>query len=107
MALDHVAQGAGSLIEPGALLDTQVLPSGDLNMVDVIAIPEGFKDSVTEAQHQKILHRVLAEKMIDAIHLLLIEYPEDDAIELPRRDQITPKGLLQDDAYPGIPIRCQ
>src|SRR5207249_9898761 len=38
--------------------------------------------------------------MVDPIRLLLAERVADDAIELARRSQITPKGLFDDHARP-------
>ncbi len=39
-------------------------------MVNVIAIPERFKDGVTEPEHQHILNSLFAEVMIDAVDLV-------------------------------------
>ena len=39
-------------------------------MVDVSAIPDRLEHAVGEAEHQNVLHRFLAEIMIDAINLM-------------------------------------
>ncbi len=38
-------------------------------MVDPVAIPNGLKHAVRETEHQQVLHRFFAEKMINAVNL--------------------------------------
>ena len=65
----HVAQRAGRVVELAAPLDADRLGDGDLHMVDVVAVPQRLEDAVGEAQHHDVLHRLLAEIMIDPIDL--------------------------------------
>ena len=71
---DHVAQGAGRLVELAAPLDPDGLCRGDLDMVDVLAIPQRLEQAVGEAQRHDILHRFLAEEMIDSVDLVFLQH---------------------------------
>ena len=71
--LDHVAQGPGLFVVRAAVLHAQRLGGGDLHVVHVAAVPDGLEDAVGEAQHQEVLHRLLGEVVVDAVHLPLVE----------------------------------
>src|SRR5580693_4329812 len=70
----------------------------------MVAIPDRLEQAVGEAQHQNVLHRLLAQIMVDAKNLILAEDPEQLAIELPRRSEIGTERLFDDDAPPGAVI---
>ena len=69
------------LVEIGAALDADGLGRGDLDMVDMVAVPQRLEDAVGEAQHHDVLHRLLAEEMIHAIDLRLGQHPENAGIQ--------------------------
>ena len=62
MVRHHVAQRAGLLVEPAALLDADRLGGGDLHMVDVIAIPDRLEKAVGKAQRHDVLDVSLPRK---------------------------------------------
>ena len=61
------------LVVAAAPLDAQRLGDGDLHVVDVAAVPDRLEDAVGEAEHHDVLHRLLAEVVVDAVDLLLAE----------------------------------
>ena len=71
MVLQHVADDARLVVVAPAGLDAHGLRGGDLNMVDVPGVPEGREHAVGEPECQQILHRFLAEIMVDPVDLLL------------------------------------
>jgi hypothetical protein len=71
--LQHVAHGAGGVVVAGAPAHALRLGHGDLHVVDVVAVPDRLDQGVGEAEHQQVLHRFLAEVMIDAVNLVLVE----------------------------------
>ena len=73
MVRHHVAQGAGGVVEAAAMADAELLVDRDLDMVDVVAIPDRLEHAVGEAQHQDVLHRLLAEVMIDPVDLMFVD----------------------------------
>jgi hypothetical protein len=46
----------------------------------MLAAPQRLEDTVAEAEGQNVLNRLLAEIMIDAIDLLLVEDTQDLAV---------------------------
>ena len=74
MVLHHVAQSAGRLIERPAALDADALRRRNLDVVDVVAVPHILEDAVRETEYQDVLHRLLAEVVIDAEDLVFVEH---------------------------------
>ena len=62
------------------------------------APPERLEELVGKAQRQDVVDRLLAEEVVDAKDLGLIEVVVDLRVELPRRVEVGAKGLLTDDA---------
>ena len=98
MVLDDVAQGPGLFVVRGTLLDAERLRDGDLDVVDVLPVPDRLEDPVREPKHQDVLHRLLAEVVIDAEDLILAEDLVHDAGELRRRREVVTERLLDHDA---------
>ncbi len=73
VVLHHVAQRAGALVVSGPRADAFGLGDGDLHVVDVLLIEQRLEDAVREAQDQDVLDGFLAEIVIDAIDLPLVE----------------------------------
>ena len=48
-----------------ALLDPDTLRYGDLDVIDMIPVPQRFEHAVGEAEHQDVLNRLLSEIMVD------------------------------------------
>ena len=73
MGDDHVAIGAGLLVEGDAVADIEQLGHVDLHVVDEIAVPDRLKEAIGEAEGEDVLRRLLAEEMVDAEDLVLGE----------------------------------
>ncbi len=84
MVLHYVAQRAGLFVERAAALDSHGFCRGDLHVLDVVAIPDRLEDTVGETEHQNVLHRLLAEIVIDAEDLALVEDRIHLVVELAR-----------------------
>ena len=98
MVLHHVADRAGLVVIVAASLDAERLGHRDLHMVDVRAVPQRLEQNIGEAQGHQVLHRFLAEVVVD---------PEDAALGKHRADLVVDDGgaravpadrLLHDDA---------
>ena len=70
---DHVAEGAGFLVEAAAHLDRERLRDVDLDVVDVVAVPDRLEHAVGEAQREQVLHRLAAEVVVDPEDAALLE----------------------------------
>ena len=98
----HVPQCAGFFIETAAALDTDGLGSRDLNVVDMVAVPQRLEDAVGETQHQDVLDRFFAEKVIDPIDLVFGQHLEDLRVEGLGRCQVMPERLFDDHSPPSV-----
>ena len=74
MILDHVAHRAGFFIVAAASFDAERLGDGDLHMIDVRVVPQRLQQDVGETQRHEVLHRLLAEIVIDAEDIALEEH---------------------------------
>ncbi len=73
VVLDHVAHHARLLVVAAAPLDADRLGVRDLDVVDVLPVPDRLEDAVGEAEDEQVLHRLLAEVVVDAVDLRLFE----------------------------------
>ena len=69
VVLDDVPQRAGLLVERAAFFDADGLRHRDLHVVHVAAVPERFEDAIAEPKDEQVPDGLLAEVVIDAIHL--------------------------------------
>ncbi len=100
MGDDHVAEGAGFLVEAATHLDRERLRHVDLDVVDVVAVPDRLEHAVGKAQRQQVLHRLATDVVVDSEDLLLVEDGVDERVELPRRGEVAAEGLLHDHPRP-------
>ena len=98
VVLHDIANGAGLFVEPPPSLETEPFRHGDLHALDVMAVPHRLQEGVREAEEQEILHRLLAEIMVDAEDALLIEYLMQRRVERPRTREVAPEWLFHHDA---------
>src|SRR5262249_29957072 len=78
------------------------LGGGNLNVVDMVAVPERLEDAVGEAQHQDVLDRFFAEEMVDPIDLIFGQYLEYPRVESLRRCKIVAEGVFDDHPPPSV-----
>ncbi len=101
VVLHHVAQRAGLVVIGDAVFQPDGFGHGDLHVVDMGGIPQRFVERIGEAQRHQILHRLLAEIMVDAEDLLLVEDRADLVVQRARRRQVPSDRLLHHDAGIG------
>src|SRR5579884_2928719 len=98
MVLDDVADRPGLLVELPPAGHAEALGHGDLHARDVVAVPDWLEERVCEAEVKQVLHRLLAEVVIDPEDARLGEIGMQGAVEALRRGEITPEGFLENDA---------
>uniref|UniRef100_E6PY25 Uncharacterized protein n=1 Tax=mine drainage metagenome TaxID=410659 RepID=E6PY25_9ZZZZ len=98
VVLDDITQRAGFLVKRTAAFDAEGFRSGDLYVVDVVAIPDWLEDAVAEAEDEDVLDGFLAEIVIDAEDLFFLEDGIDAAVQLFGGVQIVAEGFLDDGA---------
>src|SRR5690349_14559814 len=98
MVLDDVPHSADLFVESSSPLHAEIFGHGDLDALDVRAIPEGFKHLIGEAEKEHAVHGLLAKIMIDAENALFVEGLEEDVVQLTGRRQIAAKWLFDNDS---------
>ncbi len=89
-----VAQCTDGVVEVSARLDAEALRHRDLDVRDVVAVPDRLEQRVGEAQVEDLLQSELPEEVIDAADLTLVEVLPKVGVERPRRGEIVPERLL-------------
>ena len=84
MVLDHVANGAGLIVESAAPFHAKVFRHGDLHAFDVVAIPERLHEGVGKPEDHHVVHRPLAQVVVDAKDRGFGEDGMQNAVELLR-----------------------
>ena len=71
-------------------------------MVDELAVPDRLEDAVGEPEHQHVLDGLLAEVVVDAEDLLLVEEAADLLVQLAGRGEVVAERLLDDEPRPAL-----
>ena len=94
---DHVAVGAGRLVEVAALGQAERLGHVDLDVGDVVPVPDRLEQAVGEAEGEDVLGRLLAQEVVDPEDLLLVEDLVQLGVERDGRGVVGAERLLHDD----------
>ncbi len=107
MVLHHVPQRSGPVVVGCPSPHAFRFADRDLDVVDVLVVPDRFENAVGEPQHQEILHGLLAQIMVDAKDLAFMKDSCHGRVDLLRRCEIMPDRLFDDDARKGAghPLR--
>jgi hypothetical protein len=101
VVLDDVARRADPVVVAGAAADADVLGHRDLHVVHVPVAPHRLEDGVREPDREDVLHRLLAEVVVDPEDRRRVEACLDDRVELTGRGQVVAERLLHHDPAPG------
>ena len=82
MVLDYVAGCTDAIVVTGTATYTDVLGHGDLDVVNVVVVPQRLKHHVGEANREDVLNGFLAEVVVDAEHSIGREHRLDDVVKL-------------------------
>ena len=97
--VDHdVPQRADRVVEVAAVVDAEVLRHRDLDGLDEVAVPDRLEHGVAEPQVEDLLDAHLAEVVVDAVELRLVEVVVQLGGERARRLAVMAERLLDDDA---------
>ena len=104
MVRNHVAQSTGAVVIPAAPLDAERFGDGDLDMIDIAAVPDRLENPVGKTKYQDVLDGFLAEVMVDPVDLLFFENLADFFVQSPGRFQIRPERLFDNDPPPVLSL---
>jgi len=94
MVLDDVADDARLFVELAPALHAEALGHGDLDTLDIVAIPDRLEERVREPEVEDVLYRLLSEVVVDPEDALFGKHLVQDAVQLHRRLQIAAERLL-------------
>gem|GEM_PF-6876200 len=98
VVLQHVAHGAGVVVIAATILHAQGFGHGDLDVVDVGGPPDRLEQCIGEAQRHEVLHRLLAQVMVDPVDARFGEHLADGRVDRARRLKRMADGFFQHDA---------
>ena len=87
------------VVELAALLNVDRLRNCDLDVIDMVAVPQWLEHAVGEAQHHDVLNRFLTEIVVDPVDLAFGEHAKEFPVEILGRAQIGTEWLFDD--YPS------
>ena len=94
VVLDDVAYRADRVVKRAAILDAEVLRHRDLDRRDVLTVPDRLEHGVGEPEVHDVLHRLLAQEVVDPEQALLGEDRGQALVQVARRGQVGPERLL-------------
>ena len=94
VVLKHVADGPGLVVEFAAVLHAEILRHGDLDAADMIAVPDRLEHGIGKASIEDVLHRLLAEEVIDAEDVVFRKVPVQELVQFPRGGEVVAKWLF-------------
>ncbi len=101
VALDHVAQRAGAGVVRIAAVHALALGNQDVHRFDVVAVPDRLEQRIAEAQRDQILHRGLAQVVVQAEHAVFVDPLADGGDDLLGAGTVAADRLFQHQA-----VRC-
>ena len=96
----HVPQRPGLIVVTAALSHADIFGNGYLHVVDVAAVPYRFKDTIGKAEYHDVLHRFLAEVVVDAVYLAFFQRFLDFPVEGARGIDVVSKGFFDNNPPP-------
>ena len=94
------------VVEAAAVRDVEVLRHGDLDRLDVAAVPHRFEHGVGEPQPQDLLDRHLPEEVVDPVQLRLAQHRAQRRTQRLGGREVVAERLLDDDPGPVDEVRA-
>ena len=101
MVLQHIPQGASAIVKADAPLKAHRFGHGDLHMIDMRGVPQGLEHNIGKAKRQQVLHRLLAEIVIDAEDAIFGEGARNGVVDMAAGGKICAQRLFKADARRG------
>src|SRR5690625_225708 len=103
MILNHISERARLIVVPASVLYIYCFGDRYLDIVDVISIPEGFKDSIRKPEGQNILHRLFAQVVVDPKNVTLFKVSRQVSVKSSCTFKVPAKRLFNHEyAFFGI-----
>jgi len=96
MVLHDIADGPDFFVKGAAALHAELFRHGDLNVLHVVSIPDRLQEGVGEAEKQQVLHRLLAQVVVDAKDGAFLEYLVQGTVKGLCARKVAPERLFHD-----------
>ena len=73
MVLHHITEGTGLIIVATAFFNSQLFSKGNLNIINVLAVPDIFKQQISKADCKNLLNHFLAQIVVNAENLFFVK----------------------------------
>ncbi len=100
--MQHVPEDAGLLIIGTPPLHPQCLGGGDLDVVDVVVVPEGLKEGIAKADGQDVPDHLLAQVVVNAVDLAFLQRLGNALVKRPGAVQVRAKRLFYHHPVAGV-----
>ena len=94
--MHHIAQSAIVVVISAAFFHADSLGEGDLDIVDVLVVPQRFENHIGETDRRDVLHHLFTQIMIDTEDLIFIKRLAQLRVQCIRRFEIPPERFLYD-----------
>ncbi len=101
MILHDIPQGAALFVIGTAPFHAEGFANGNLDMVDIIVVPDRLEDHVGKPEDQQVLDRFLTEVMVDPVDLAFLESGLDGLVELSGGIQVAAEGFFHNQPGPA------
>jgi hypothetical protein len=96
VVLDDVAGRAELLVQRAATLHVELLGHRDLQALDVVAVPDRLQERIREPEVDEVLHRLLAEVVVDPEDGAVVERLGQRLLQAVRGREVAAERLLDD-----------
>ena len=73
MVLHHITEGTGLIIVATALFNAQLFSKGNLHIINVLAVPDIFKQQISKADGKNLLNHFLAQIVVNTENLFFVK----------------------------------
>ena len=102
MVLDHVTHHTGTFVVRATTLNTNRFGIGNLDVIDVLPVPDRLEDSVCKTKDDQILDSFFSQIVVDSVNLVFIKHGSDFSVKLSSGIEVCTEGLLDDDPCPVV-----
>ena len=104
--LHHVAQRTRAIVIAAAMFDTHLFGGGDGHIIHITPVPERLEEWIGKTECQNVLHRFLAQIMVDPEDLGFIEIVRKHGIQGARGLEVVADRFLDHNPRP-FPVTRQ
>lgn len=107
MVLYHVLEQGRLVVVADPRPDVDRLCDDDLDVADVVSVPERLPDHVTPPECEDVHNGLLREVVVDSVDVLLPELLVQVVVEGDRAFVAPSERLLDDDPHPAAAVRYE